>query len=71
LRGALHGLDVEEIALENFGAECAELVGAIVDRAHKGAHGNAALEQHFGDVPAGLALAAAGRGCHEYGVGHG
>jgi beta-glucosidase-like glycosyl hydrolase len=68
---ALHRADVEEIALKDLGAERAQRLGAVVDGADKGAHGNAALEQHFGDVPAGLALAAAGCGGDEYGFGHG
>ena len=47
------------------------MLRALVDLVHEGAHGNAAREQHFGDVPAGLALPAAGGGGDENGFCHG
>ena len=37
---------------------------------HEGAHGDAAREQHFGDMTAGLALPATGGGCDEDGFCH-
>jgi len=48
----------------------AQLIDAFVDGAHEGAHGYAALEQHCRDVPAGLALPAAGGGSDENGFCH-
>jgi hypothetical protein len=44
---------------------------AFVDLADKGAHGHAALEQQFGNMPAGLALPAAGSGRDENRFCHG
>ena len=53
--------DVEEVADEYFGAERLQRIGALVDLAHKSADRNFPRQQQFGDVPAGLALGAAGR----------
>jgi hypothetical protein len=43
------------------GAARPQLIRAFVDLADEGANGNPAREQHFGDVPTGPALLAAGR----------
>src|SRR5712664_874637 len=73
LHRALDGADVEEVAFEYFGAERAQLVGTLIDLVDEGANRNSALKQHFGYMPSGLALPAAGRGsdenwlCHGYG----
>src|SRR5712664_1646556 len=73
LHRALDRADVEEVAFEYFGAERAQLVGTFVDLVDEGANRNSALKQHFGYMPSGLALPAAGRGsdenwfCHGYG----
>jgi hypothetical protein len=71
LRSALDRADVEKIALDDFGAQRTQPLRPFVDRMDKGAHGNAAREQHFGHVPAGLALPAAGGGRDEDGFRHG
>ncbi|MGH6681331.1 MAG: hypothetical protein ACREDL_20915 [Bradyrhizobium sp.] len=47
------------------------MVRAVVDPVHESAYGNAALQQQFGDMPAGLALPATGSGRHENGFCHG
>jgi len=61
LGGPLHRADVEEIALDDLGAEPTQMLGALVDLVDKGAHGDFAREQHLGKMAAGLALPAAGR----------
>jgi hypothetical protein len=68
-RGSLHRAldraDVEKIALKDFGAERAKMLGALVDLVDESADRNPAREQHFGYVPPSLALPAAGRGRDE------
>jgi hypothetical protein len=59
--GLFDRADVEEVADNNFSAERFQAVGAFVDLAHEGADAGAAFQQHLGDMPAGSALAAAGR----------
>ena len=60
LRRALHRAGVEKIALEDFGAERAQMLRALVDGVDEGADRNSAREQHFRYVPPGLALPSAG-----------
>src|SRR5450631_3914056 len=58
---ALDGADVEEVAFDYFGALGPQRLRAFVDLVDEGADRNSAFEQHFGYVPPGLALPAAGR----------
>jgi hypothetical protein len=61
LHGVLDGADVKEVAGEYFRPEGFQPVRAFVDPANQGADRDISLKQHFGDVPAGLALGAPGR----------
>ena len=58
--GPLDGMEVEEIALDHFGAEGAQAIRAFVDLVNEGANRNPACEQQFGYMPTGLALLASG-----------
>src|SRR5437764_3031799 len=47
------------------------MFGTLVNLVHESAYRNPAREQHFGYMPPGLALPAAGRRSHEDGFHHG
>src|SRR5262249_27118941 len=67
----LHRADIKKVALKDLRARRAQAFRAFVDLVHEGAHGNAARQEHFGNMPAGLALPATGRGRNENGSCHG
>jgi AcrR family transcriptional regulator len=50
--------DVKEVPVEHLGAQRAQAVRAFVDGVNEGTNRNPAGQQHFGNMPAGLALPA-------------
>jgi len=71
LCSVLNRADIEKIALDDFGAERAQALRPVVDLTNEGAHRDTSREQHFGHMPASLALPAASRRCDENGFCHG
>ncbi len=52
LHRAVHRVQIEQVAFDDFGAERLEVLRALVAPAHHGAHRMAALDEHLHDARA-------------------